>query len=143
MNVAVHVLNRMIDDGVIVLGAQSLVGWQFIGENCSASFHMLTHLLLEFGAAAILYDHGANFSTTLQHSHDHRFVFSASASDDAGTFAVVHVAGLASDESFVNLNFATGTAKFARVRALHRQANPLQHEPCRLLGHSQSAVHLP
>jgi hypothetical protein len=36
MNIAIHVFNRVINDGMIVLSAQALVGWQFSGENRSA-----------------------------------------------------------------------------------------------------------
>ena len=106
MDVAIHIFNCVIDDGVIVLRIQTLVRRQFIGENRGSSFHMLTHLLLELGATAILNDHGADFSATLQYAHDHGFIFSASASDDARTFAAVHVSRLATDESFVDFDVA-------------------------------------
>src|SRR5437667_11353071 len=80
MNVAVHVLNRVIDNSVIIVRIQSVVGLEFIAVDSCACFHMLTHLLLEFGSTAILYHHGADVSATLHHAHHDGLVFSASAS---------------------------------------------------------------
>src|SRR5208282_2111863 len=72
-----------------------------------------------------------NLPAALKDSHHSRFVLRSCASDAALALRNVHVPRLAADESFVNLNFA------AQLRAeeivLHRKANPLQHEPCRLL----------
>src|SRR5271166_7021970 len=100
----------MIDDGVLIFCAQAVVGFQFVAVESRASFHMLTHLLVQFASAAIVHDHGANVSAAFQHSHHNGFVFSACASDDASAFRAVHIPRFAANKSLVNLYFAAGSA---------------------------------
>jgi hypothetical protein len=45
MHVAIGLLNRMINDRVLVVLVQSVVGQQFIGEDRRASFHVLANLI--------------------------------------------------------------------------------------------------
>src|SRR3989442_1690367 len=85
MNLAVHVLDRMIDDSVIVFCAQSIVGLQFIAIDGSASFNVLTNLRLQSRLTAVIHNECPHVTAALHHAHDHGFIFSASTSDDAGT----------------------------------------------------------
>src|SRR5439155_22450297 len=110
MNVAIHVFNRVIDDGVVVVRIQSVIRFQFAAIDGYTRFDVLSNLPLQSSLAPIIYDEGANVSATLHHAHHNGLVFSASASDDAGTLATMHVAGLASDEGFIYLNLTTRSA---------------------------------
>lgn len=55
----------------------------------------------------------------------------ASSGDHAGALALVHVAGFAADEGFVYFDFA---GDFAACLALLCKSDPMQKEPCGLLG---------
>jgi hypothetical protein len=55
VNVPVRVLNGVVDDGVLVVCAQSIVGFEFVAEDRSASFDVLTNLLLQSRLAPIIY----------------------------------------------------------------------------------------
>src|SRR5690349_20398219 len=90
VNLAVYVLNRVIDDSVIIVRTQTVIGFKFVAVDRGASFDMLSNLSLQSRLSAVIHDEGANISTALHHAHDHGFIFSTSASDDAGTLAAVH-----------------------------------------------------
>ena len=134
VHIAVHVFDRMVDNGVLIVCTQTFIRLQFIGENRSARFDMLADLLLKFALAAIVYNEGPHVAAALYHAHDYGLVFAASASDDALTLRLVHVARFAADEGFVNLDF---TCELAAVLPLLSKANPVKHEPRGLLGHSK------
>jgi hypothetical protein len=42
VNIAIHVFDRMINDDVLVISFQTVVGQQLIGEDRRAGFYMLT-----------------------------------------------------------------------------------------------------
>ena len=84
-------------------------------------------------------DHGANLSAALKHSERHGLVSTAGLGDSASANVFVHVAGFATDETLVRFDLATTTAQLQEGAALHRKANPVEHEPCGLLGDTQSA----
>ena len=48
VNAAAHILNRVIDDGVIVLRAQAIVRFEFITVETRAHFDMFPTLFLQF-----------------------------------------------------------------------------------------------
>lgn len=55
----------------------------------------------------------------------------------------MHVTSFPANEGFINFNPVTAPAEFrSKERILHRKAQPLKHEPCRLLRDSQRAVKL-
>lgn len=60
VNVAVYVFNRVVDDGVLIVGTQAVVGLQFIGKDCRASFDVLSDLFLKFPLTAVIYNHRSN-----------------------------------------------------------------------------------
>jgi len=136
VHVVVHVLHGVVDDGVLVVGIQSVIGKQFIGEDGRARFDVFTDLLLKFLLAAILYNHRPYVSAALHHSHDNNLVFSASPGDDALTLRLMHIAGLAADEGFVDLNLA---AQLTAPLALLSKSDPVKHKPRGLLGDAQGA----
>ena len=99
----------MIDDSVIIVRIQPVIGFKFIAVDRCSRFHMLTNLPLQSSLTAVIHNECPHVTAALHHAHDHGFIFSACASDDAGTLAAMHVAGFSADESFVNFNLTTGS----------------------------------
>src|SRR5437016_3157745 len=60
---------------------------------------------------------------------------------DAALTIRVHVARLAADEGFINLDFAAETATSQFI--LHRQPHAVKHEPRGFLGNAHCTVDLP
>ena len=48
VDVAVHVLDGMVDDGVLVIVFKPIIGLQFVSENCGSGFDVLADMLLQF-----------------------------------------------------------------------------------------------
>src|SRR5581483_3182975 len=142
VNLAPHIFNRMVDYFVLVLLVQSDVGLQSIGEDCRSSFYLLTHERLHIVLAAKLHDLGANPSATF-HESDNDGLVVINPARELGLFALVHVASFAADEGFINFYFMSRPTHLGRVeRVLHRKAQPLKHEPCRLLSYTQGSSDL-
>src|ERR1035438_621482 len=132
VHAAIYVLSRMVYDLMSIVAGQSVVGHERVSIESRASGDVLADFLLQYFALAARNDSGAYFSATLKDSHDSGLVMSASASNAALALRDVHVTCLAADEGFVYFHFAAklGTEEII----LHGQPNPMQHEPCRLLG---------
>jgi hypothetical protein len=47
VNLAIRVLDRVIDDRVFVVRFQPIVGEQFIGEDCGASLYVIADVSFE------------------------------------------------------------------------------------------------
>lgn len=137
--VAIRVFDGVVNHGVLIVRFQPVVGKQFIGEDRRASLNVLANVLLKFLLAPIVYNHRANVSATLQHSHHKSLVFPASASDNALTLRFVHIPSFAADEGFVDLDFM---AQFAALLPLLGKPDAVQHEPRGFLGDSEGAVDL-
>src|SRR5208337_4442409 len=129
---AIYVLSRVVNDLMSVFTCQSFVGHEGIGIESRASSNVLAYFLLQYLAAAIRNHAGADLATTLQDSDHCGFVLPASAGNPALTFTNVHVPCFATDESLIDFDLAVqfGTEELIS----HSKANPMQHEPCRLLG---------
>src|SRR5262249_45712747 len=81
----------------------------------------------------------------VKHSHHNHLVnvVMSLSSDSEFLYAFVHVPRFSADECFVYLNFFTTTTKLSSEHAImHGESDPVHHEPCALLGDSQSAVNL-
>lgn len=132
VNISVYVLNGMIDDGVLVVCAQSIVRLQFIAEDCCARFDVLTDLRLQFWLASAIYYKRSDIAATFHHSHNHGFIFAASSGNDARSFRLVHISRFAADEGFIHFHFAA-------VLPLLREPDSMEQEPRALLGDAKSA----
>src|SRR5271157_2681698 len=132
MNVAVRVLDSMVDNCVLIIFAQTFVRLQFVGEDRRASFDVLPYLVLKFPLATIIYNEGSHIAAALYHAHNYGLILAASSSDNALTFRLVHVARFAADKSFVHLDF---TCELAAMLALLSETDAVQHEPSGLLSH--------
>jgi hypothetical protein len=128
----VNVLSRVIYDLMRVVAGQSIVGLKSIGIESSASLYVSVDFCLQFFFLAARNHTCANLPATLKNSHDGSLVLGACASDPALPLTDVHVPRFAADEGFIYFDFAAELGPKEVV--LHRKANPMQHEPCRLLG---------
>ena len=137
MNLTVDVFDRVIDNLMGVLRAESTVGHEGIGIECGASFDMLPHVALYCSSLTVGHHGGLDLSTAFQESHHSGLIASASPGDAALALANVHVAGLATDESLIDLNLSTVAAQLREGTILHGLANTVQHEPCCLLGDAE------
>src|SRR5439155_1629402 len=88
-------------------------------------------------------DHsGLDLPAALKCSDDHTLTVTALHSNsvaDTAALALVHIAGLAADVSLINLNRPVRPTKFAASLVLQSEPDAMQHEPCGLLGYSDSA----
>ena len=138
MHIAVCVLDRVINNRVLVVGRQSVIGLQFIAEDAGASPDVLLDLGVKSLASPAIHDHGAGASAALQKPEDNSLILAACSGDLLCALVLVHVSRLAADKRLVNLDFAAQCA--AVVFILHCEADTLEHEPCGLLCDTQSAV---
>jgi hypothetical protein len=136
VDVAVRVLDRVIDNLVFEVLVQAVVRQQFIGKNRGSRFHVFVDLALKFGLAPILYVHYADISASLQHAEHNLFILAASAADNASALRLMHVARFAADEGFVNLYFAI---KLAAPLALLCESDAVEHKPSGFLSDIKSA----
>ena len=137
MNATVNVLDSVIDNAMGVCSGKALIGEQGVSVESGTRFDMLFDFSLQCRLAAIRNHGRANLATTLQDAHDSRLVLRARACDAPRPLVDVHVAGLAPDESFVSLDFARELD--GRV-VMHDGTNAVEHEPCRLLRHTDGAM---
>jgi len=116
-----------------VVGFESLVGNPFVALQRSSSGDMLSDFRLYGFPLAIRHYLCANTPPAFQHPEHDSLVGSASPGDALFPLAQVHVARLAADESLINFDLSAqlGTEEII----LHRKADAVEHEPCRLLGY--------
>jgi hypothetical protein len=137
VNVPIRALHSVIDDHVLVVFTQPIVGLQFIGEDGRARLNVLADLLLQLGLAPIIDNEGSHVAATFQRAHDNSLVFAASAGDDTSAFPFVHVPCLAADEGFIDLVAITVSANLSTVLALLCKSDSVKHEPCGLLSDTE------
>jgi len=141
VNLPVNVRLRVVYDLMLEsLVPESLIGHKRIGVNRASRLDVSANGGLEQVLLTVAYDGGPDFATTLQDAHDSHFVLSASLSNPALSFIGVHETGRATDEGFVYFDFFTIAAKLDGRAGLHRKTNPVEHEPCGLLGDAKSAA---
>src|SRR5258708_4947529 len=101
---------------------------------------MLAYFLLQYGLATARNHGSANLSSPLKDSHDGGLVLGASSGNAALALTHMHVQRFTADESLIDFHFAAelGTEEIV----LHRKANPLKHEPCRLLSNANISRNL-
>src|SRR5271157_1340911 len=139
MDVAVRVLNSMVDNGVLIVCSQTFVRFQLVSEDRRARFDMLTDLLLKFPLATTIYNESPNIAAAFYHAHDYGFILAASSGDDTCTLRLVHVARFSADESLIHFDLAR---ELAAMFALLSKPNTMQHEPRSLLGDSKRTRNL-
>src|SRR5665213_2003795 len=109
---------------------------EFVPCQATAGLNVLANLPVKFMLAPVRNGESPDLTAALNHSKGNSFVLATGTSDNALSFSPVHVASLAADERFVNLNF---TGQLGCGFVLHGFTNPMKHEPSCLLRHAQIA----
>ena len=138
VDLPINVTFGMVNDLMNKILVQSLIREQRIGVDRTTSRNVVSDFALDRVFAPIRNDGRTDFAATFQDSHDRSFVLSASLGDADAALVLVHEASRATDEGFVYFNFATD---FPEGLILQGEANPVEHEPCGLLGYLESASH--
>src|SRR5712692_977992 len=140
---AMHVLNRMIYNSVLIVLVKPDVRFKRIRVDGSASLDLFTNERLHIVLATPRDDLCADLPATL-HKSDNDCLVVVYAASELRTAVLVHVAGLPADECLIHFHFAVwpATELLPKEVILQCQPNPLQHEPRGLLGDPQSAVNL-
>jgi hypothetical protein len=137
MDVTVYVLHCVVNDGVLIIVFKTFIRLQLISEDCCPGFDVLSDLLLQFRLATTINDHCPSVPVSFDHAEYYGLILAAGAGDDALAFGFVNVPGLAADERFIYFDFAS---EFIKPTLLHGETNPMEHEPCCLLGKAESAM---
>jgi hypothetical protein len=137
VNVAIRVLDGMINDLMFEVILQAIVRPQFVREDRRARFYVFVDVLLKFLLTSVVHNEGTNVTAALQHTHDDGLIFAAGTGYDAGAFALMHITRLAADEGLVDLDTVAASAELTALLTLLRESNPVQHKPSCLLGHVQ------
>jgi hypothetical protein len=139
VNVAVDVLNSVIDDGVPIVIGQTIVRKQFVTEDRGASLNALADLALQFALLARLNVLHYDFAAAFNHSENNLFADWSATLNHLRSLALVHIAGFCADESFIDFHFAS---ELVKTLILHGQPNAMEHEPRRLLRDAKPAMNL-
>jgi len=135
VDIAIRVLDSVIDDGVLIVRLKPFVGFQFVAEDGRTRFDLFVDVLLKFFLFAAIYYEGPNITTALNHSHDDGLVLSASTSDALSTLRLVHVTRFSTDKSLINLYFPAQLA--AALFTLLGKPDAMEQKPCGLLGDTE------
>src|SRR5205823_5401564 len=142
MNVSVNVPLQMISYQMGIVLRQSHVTRKLISHYPAAGDYSLTDNFLHLCSGALSDNICPDFPATLQHAHDCGFRRVFPDGSHSLTTRLVHVPRFSADESLINLNLATGTAKFATLLVLKAKTNAMQHEPCRFLSYADGPCDL-
>lgn len=140
VNIAVDVFDGVIDDGVLVVGLQAVIGLQFVAEDRGSGFDPFPDQGFKVSPLAAVYMTSNHLPAALDHPEHNFLTLRAAAGDDTLTLRRVHVSRFATDKGFVYFDFA---GEFAAIFVLQRKPNPMEHVPCTLLSDSERAVNLP
>ena len=140
VNFTVRVFDSVIDDRVLVVRFQPIIGKQFIGEDCRASLYVFPDVLLKVLLSAVLYDHRPHVSAALQHPHNQSLILAAGSSDDALALRLVHVPSFAADKGFIYFDAALA-AHLSALLALLSKPDSVHQEPRGFLSHAQCPRH--
>lgn len=140
MDVALHVCLCVVDNLVNVVAVKTVVADKRIGEHIGAAFHVLADNRLKGLAARVRdMDETDLAGVAIEQTHHDCLTRSAGAGN-LRLFVFVHVASKAANESLVSLNLAT--RERIVIALLHREPNPMVHEPRGFLCHAEPARHL-
>src|ERR1700722_9790304 len=136
MNVAVHVLDGMINDLMPIIICQAVIRLKSVGEQRRANSYVLTDMFVQFMLTARWDRESAHLATTFHHSESDGFILSSLTGNDTCAALAVHVSRFAADKGLIDLYLAT---QLCGGLVLHDFADAVQHEPSGLLGDTQVA----
>ena len=129
----------MVDRAVNKLTVKADVAVCLVGVQRRAGLNPCADACLDGGLLNFLNDRGNDLAASLQRTVDGNFVCSTSAVNLALAVRDVHVLGEATDVCLVGLDSARQLLKGS---ACHSEANPVNHEPRRLLCHAKGTAQL-
>jgi len=130
----------VIHDLMGIVAGESIVGEQRISVEGRSRFDVLANLSLKDGLLATGDYRSADLPTAFEDADNSSLVFGSGSGDATLAFGDMHVASLATDESLIDFYaVAAGANQLHHGAVLHRLANPMQHEPGRLLSDAQGA----
>src|SRR5947208_4843328 len=139
VNLSINVFLKMVHELMIVFRFQIVVTSELVSHNRRAALNEVSHGSMYGGILAISDDSRFDFPAALKCADNYSLAVSALHSDsvtESSAFALVHVSRFAADVSLINLNRPIRSAEFAASLVLQCLANPVQHEPSRLLSYS-------
>jgi hypothetical protein len=143
VNLAPDILFSVVNDLVDEVPVKSSITAMCVGVDSRARFNVAADCRregLSLGIRHYLSLHSAMVinSVPIEESHYYGFAHSTPTVNQSFPLAFVHVPGLATNESFVNLNLT----RHEGIAALHCQPDTMEHEPSGLLGDSDCPVNL-
>lgn len=139
VNVPVRVLNCMIDDLMLEVRRQAIIGPKRVAKQRATGLHILAQVAMQFMLTARRNSEGTYLPAALNHSKRNGFILAARSGNDFRAARAMHISGLASDETLINFDFAR---QLGSIFILHGFADTVQQEPRRLLRHAEIAGHL-
>ncbi len=139
VNVAIYECYRLADNGVPIVGLQTIIGFQLVAEESRARFDSFARERLRSLLGTGVNMPGDNFTAALDHS-EHDFLSIRAASGDLfRPDGCMRVMGIPANECFIHLDFAI---EWIKALILHGKTNPAEHEPSGLLDHLQTSMNL-
>src|SRR5262249_31849679 len=144
VNLASDVAVNLVDGFMIEVGEQFVVSNMVVGVDLTAELHALADELVQGLGSAIRNDVSANLPLFAVNRTNHDglgFVLESGTLHLVNPLApyFVHVANLAANESLIGFDRVATTTELATAAVFHGEANPVQHEPCRLLSDADSS----
>jgi hypothetical protein len=136
VNLPVYIRYRMVDDLMSVLGLESVIRFQVVAVKCCTRFDVLPNFSLKCFLLSVINYSCADVAAALKNPHHGDFILWAATGYASLSLRKVHVAGLATDEGFIHLNFP---AHLHEGASLHGVSDSMEHEPCGLLSDAQIA----
>lgn len=135
VDISLHIALGVIDHVMDVLAIKSEIANQLVGENIGTGCYMVAHFAMQRFPLGIGNVHGADLlRVPVQQAHHDGLARSASAGD-FGLFIFVHEAGESANVRFIGFDLAFHLVPEGAL--LHRQTNPLEHEPSGFLSYAQ------
>lgn len=139
VDATVHVLYGVVHDLMRVVAGETLIRKQEVRVQRRPRLYMLLNLRLQGVLLTIRHNGRNNLTATLQHAHHSNLVTRTATSDATLALGNVHVPRLAADKRLIRFDL---TRKRCRGVVMHRHADAVKHEPCRLLSDTQRACNL-
>ncbi len=147
MNATTDILFGVVNHIMHDAGMQLVIAHSVIRVNRRTILNVIQDRILQSLALDIRYDIRPDFAQVAVEDSLHNglaSMYSALLHKTQLAF-LVHVLSESADECFIGFKFGVRSAHFfdsAERSGTQRHAEPLKHEPCRLLGHADSAVNL-
>ena len=141
VDVAANIAVNVIDYLMHVRASNEGIGGVFIGDEVSASLHIVEKRGFHGRAFAIPDNASANLAAPLQHSHHDSLAIASGVVQPLDPLALVHVLYLAAYKGLIAL-YGAIAAEHIAVSITHGYTDAVQHEPCTLLGDAKIAGYL-